>query len=121
MKRVAIMFAVGMAFGAGVGCSSGFSCTSKGSCSNDVAPTSAETTACQNAEAGACGSQYKDLGSCVESNSKCGADGKTDASSAFSITIGDAGLVYTGACATQGNALVTCCQTNSGAAGCTAS
>jgi hypothetical protein len=103
-----------------VGCGGGFSCDGKGKCANDTAPSSDAVTACKNAEAGACGSQYKDLANCTYSNATCDSSGKTDATAAINISFADGGLVVTGTCATQFNALTTCCTSNAGAAGCTA-
>jgi hypothetical protein len=102
------------------GCNNGFSCTSKGTCANDQAPTAADTTACQNAQAGACGSEYTAIGTCSQSNEQCFSDGGSGVNLTVTYNL-DAGgtLTYTGTCSTQYTAFAACCQTNSGAAGCT--
>jgi hypothetical protein len=55
-------------------------CTAKSKCSADPAPTDAQIKACQDAVAEAkCGSKYKSMVECMQSNQVCTSDNMTDA------------------------------------------
>ncbi len=87
------------------GCSGGgFSCSSASKCSADPAPTQASISQCNTITAGACGSQYTDLGTCVLANQKCTANNTTDQQATSTAIQAN--------CSTQSTAFLTCCAGN---------
>lgn len=94
------------AFGlAGCG-GSGFGCGDKGKCANDPASTPSEVSQCNAALGGACGNEYRAVGSCAESTQQCDSSGMTD------ITH------FQASCSAQFTALSNCCTAHAGASGC---
>lgn len=91
------------------GCGGGggsFSCNDKSKCPSDAASTQAEINQCNAALAGPCGSQYKTGAACAESHQKCDSSGHTDDNATAAQ------------CDAQIAAIVNCCQSHQGAAGC---
>ena len=107
VRRVLLTAALVAGLAGLAGCGGGsFSCTDKSKCSNDSASTQTEINQCNAALAGPCGSQYKTGAACAESHQKCDSSGHTDDNATAAQ------------CDAQIAAIVNCCQSHQGAAGC---
>ena len=85
---------------------SGFGCADKGKCANDPATTQSEVNQCNAALGGACGNEFRAVGSCAESTQQCDSNGMTDTTH------------FQASCSAQFAALAACCNAHTGTPGC---